>query len=410
MKALVKNRPVDQSEWPVGLRLEDRAIPNNLESTEVLVKVLAGGICGTDVGIYHSKKSIRDEMRKARMPSIVIGHEFAGRIERAGPEALARLAETVESHGAHDPEAERFVRGRKSKQIAADSSFTDFLQTHYHVSAEMHITCGWCSQCRLGQRHVCRNTIIKGVHEDGAFAEYVKIPVSNLILFPVGELPLSVIAFMDALGNAVHTVQNADLVGRSVLILGCGNQGLMATAIAHRSGASRIYVTDVSNDARGATHQKLEKNRFALARKFGATECFDLALPDERERMRKMAFQDTDGSGVDVALEMSGSYQAYRDAFDLLRMGGTFVLLGIPEGEAKVDFSRDVIFKGLTIRGVIGRRVFETWEIMRSMLKAGLADVLVQSGFITAELPLEQYETGMSAIAHGDAFKVILKP
>src|SRR5262249_20108486 len=144
MKALVKDKPLDQAEWPSGVRLENRKIPDNLAPDEVLVKVLAAGICGTDVGIYHSKKSIRDEMRRARPSSIVIGHEFAGRIEKAGAEAMTRLAEIVETHGGHDHEANTFVRGRSPRDVAGDSSFVDFLQNHYHVSAEMHITCGWC--------------------------------------------------------------------------------------------------------------------------------------------------------------------------------------------------------------------------------------------------------------------------
>jgi threonine 3-dehydrogenase len=410
MKALVKDKPFDNADWPVGVRLEERDVPRNLAPDEVLVKVLAAGICGTDVAIYHSKRSIRDEMRQARASSIIIGHEFAGRVESAGSEALTRLAEIVETHSGHDPEAHRFVRGRSPRDVAGDSSFIEFLQNHYHVSAEMHITCGWCYQCRVGERHVCRNTIIKGVHEDGAFAEYVKVPVSNLILFRAGELPISIIAFMDALGNAVHTIESANLVGQSVLILGCGVQGLMATAIAHRSGTSRVYVTDVSHEGRGVSHQDLEKKRFALARKFGAYDCFDLALPEERERLRRSVLSDTDGSGVGVAFEMSGSYSAYRDAFDMLRMGGTLVLLGIPDGEMKLDFARDVIFKGLTIRGVIGRRLFETWETMRSMLTTGLAQVFLESGFITAEFPLEKFDDAMALIGRGEAFKVILKP
>jgi threonine 3-dehydrogenase len=274
----------------------------------------------------------------------------------------------------------------------------------------MHITCGWCYQCRIGDQHVCRNTIIKGVHADGAFAEFVKVPAKNLVLFRAGELPTSIIAFMDAIGNSVHTVQSANLVGQNAVVLGTGTQGVMATAIAHRSGAARIYVTDFSNPARGMTHEKLDKNRFAFARRFGATDCFDLALPEERERMKKRVMEDTNGTGVDVALEMSGSYSAYRDAFELLRMGGTFVLLGIPEGEVKMDFARDVIFRGLTIRGVIGRRVFETWEVMRNMLSAGLAKEMLESGFVSKELPLEQFEEGFAALARGEALKVILKP
>src|SRR5207302_2960763 len=134
------------------------------------------------------------------------------------------------------------------------------------------------------------------------------------------------------------------------------------------------------------------------------------ALPEERERLRRTVLSDTDASGVGVAFEMSGSYSAYRDAFDLLRMGGTLVLLGIPDGEMKLDFARDVIFKGLTIRGVIGRRLFETWETMRSMLTTGLAQVFLESGFITAEFPPEEFDAAMALIGRGEAFKGILKP
>jgi threonine 3-dehydrogenase len=410
MKALVKDIPTDSAPWPVGLRLEDRPIPENVGPDEVLIKVVAAGICGTDSGIYHCKNSLRNEMIKVHGDSVIIGHEFCGRIQKAGIEALLRLAEIVEHDSRLDPEIESFVRGRSSTQLVADSSFLAFLQEHFIASAEMHITCGWCYQCRLGDKHVCRNTVIKGVHSDGAFAEYVKVPGRNLVLFRAGEIPTSIIAFMDAIGNAVHTVQSANLVGQNVVILGAGTQGVMATAIAHRSGASRIYVTDFSNASRGMTHEKVENNRFALAKRFGAAECFDLALPEERERMKKRVMEDTNGTGADVALEMSGSYSAYRDAFDLLRMGGEFVLLGIPEGEVKMDFARDVIFRGLTIRGVIGRRVFQTWEVMRNMLSAGLAKEFLDSGFVSRELPLEQYDEGFAALARGEALKVILKP
>jgi threonine 3-dehydrogenase len=410
MKALVKDKPTERAPWPTGLRLEDRPIPEDMGPDEVLLKVLAAGICGTDSGIYNCKNSLRSEMLKIQGDSVIIGHEFCGQIQRAGAEALMRLAEIVEHHSRLDPAVEAFVRGRPSAQLAADAKFPRFLQDHFIASAEMHITCGWCYQCRLGDQHVCRNTIIKGVHADGAFAEYVKVPARNLVLFRAGELPVSIIAFMDAIGNAVHTVQSADLVGQNVVVLGTGTQGVMATAIAHRSGAARIYATDFSNPARGMTHDKLDRNRFALARRFGAADCFDLALPEERERMKKRVMEDTNGTGVDVALEMSGSYSAYRDAFELLRMGGTFVLLGIPEGEVKVDFARDVIFRGLTIRGVIGRRVFQTWEVMRNILAAGLAKEFLESGFVSRELPLEQFEEGFAALARGEALKVILKP
>ena len=410
MKALVKDKPTERAPWPTGLRLEDRPIPSDIGPDEVLIKVVAAGICGTDVGIYNCKNSLRNEMVRIQGDSVITGHEFCGRIQSAGPESLQRLAEVVEHSARIDSKIEAFVRGRSTADLARDPKFQQFIHENFIASAEMHVTCGWCYQCRMGHHHVCRNTVIKGVHADGAFAEYVKVPGRNLVLFRDGELPTSIIAFMDAIGNAVHTVQSANLVGQNVVVLGAGTQGLMATAIAHRSGASRIYVTDFSSPARGMTHEKLDKNRFALARRFGALDCFDLALPSERDRMKKRVTEDTDGTGVDVALEMSGSYSAYRDAFDLLRMGGHFVLLGIPEGEAKIDFAHDVIFHGLTITGVIGRRVFETWEIMRNILAAGLAKEMLDAGFVSRELPLEQFEEGFAALASGDATKVILKP
>jgi threonine 3-dehydrogenase len=410
MKALIKEKPSDSTPWKVGLRLEDRPIPDDIGPDEVLIKVVAAGICGTDSGIYNCKASLRNEMLKLKSDSVIVGHEFCGKIQKAGSDALVRLGEIVEHQSRIDPAIENFVRGRSSTQLASDSNFGGFLHEHFIASAEMHITCGWCYQCRIGEQHVCRNTIIKGVHADGAFAEYVKVPSRNLVLFRAGELPTSIIAFMDAIGNAVHTVQSADLVGQNVVVLGAGTQGVMATAIAHRSGASRIYVTDFSNPGRGMTHDKVDKNRFAFARRFGAIDCFDLALPEERDRMKRRIMEDTNGTGVDVALEMSGSYSAYRDAFELLRMGGKFVLLGLPEGEMKMDFARDVIFRGLTVHGVIGRRVFQTWEVMRHILTAGLGKEFLDSGFVSRELPLEQYEEGFAALARGEALKVILKP
>jgi threonine 3-dehydrogenase len=249
MKALVKDKPTDEKPWPTGLRLEDRPIPANIGPDEVLIKVVAAGICGTDSGIYNCKKSIRAEMVKMQGDSVIIGHEFCGKIQKAGGEALSRLAQIVEHNAQFDSDVERFVKGRAAAQLAVDPKFESFLHEHFIASAEMHVTCGWCYQCRLGDRHVCRNTIIKGVHADGAFAEFVKVSASNLVLFRNGEIPTSIIAFMDAIGNSVHTVQSANLVGQNVIVLGAGTQGLMASAIAHRSGAARVYITDFSSQA-----------------------------------------------------------------------------------------------------------------------------------------------------------------
>jgi threonine 3-dehydrogenase len=184
----------------------------------------------------------------------------------------------------------------------------------------------------------------------------------------------------------------------------------MATALAHHSGASRIYVTDFTPPSATDQGQHIEENLFARARRLGADHCFDLGLRGGPERLRKTVNEETDGTGVDAVLEMSGTYGAYRDGFDIVRMGGTMALLGLPEGEMKLDFSREIIFRGLTVKGIIGRRVSGTWEVMRNFLRAGLADELLQSGVVTHELALEDYEKGIQAILKRDAIKVILKP
>ena len=215
---------------------------------------------------------------------------------------------------------------------------------------------------------------------------------------------------MDAIGNAVHTAQSVNLMGQTVAILGCGVQGLMATAIAKMSGASKIFVTDASKPGTSATHEKIVEKRFSIAKKFGADFCFDVAIPEEREKFIKTVKAETNGTGVDIVFEMSGNYKAYQDAFEVIRMGGTISLLGLPEGDVNIDFSKNVIFKGITIHGIIGRKVFETWEIMRSILKSGLAEKILEAGFITHQLPLEKFEEGFNAIKNGDGLKVILKP
>src|SRR5580765_4044847 len=150
MKALIKDKPTDRTPWPTGLRLEDRPIPQDIAPDEVLIKVVAAGICGTDSGIYNCKNSLRDEMLKLHQDSVIIGHEFCGKIQRAGPEALVRLAQIVEHHSKLDQEVELFVRGRSAVELAADPGFSGFLHERFIASAEMHITCGWCYQCRLG--------------------------------------------------------------------------------------------------------------------------------------------------------------------------------------------------------------------------------------------------------------------
>ncbi len=392
MLGLVKTRPNGSTPWPKGLRLEERPSPTLLEPDEVKIEVLAAGICGTDVGIYNNKDSIRAEMRRAFVDQVIVGHEFAGRVVDAGPKALEFLQAFLEFRG--------FSPDKILSQLANE----------YFASAEMHIPCNRCRTCRMGQRHACPNTIIKGIHQNGAFTNFLTVPVANLQLFSKKEIPIEIIAFMDALGNAVHTAQEEPLMGKSVAVLGCGVQGLMATAVASQSGASTIFVTDVSNPEKGLTPEKVEKKRFAMARKFGANFTFDLGLKDGRKEMLDTVLGETGGDGVDLVFEMSGSYKAYADAFDLVRAGGTVLLLGIPEGETNLNFSDRVIFRGVMVKGVIGRRMFESWETMKDLLKSGLSDLFLKSGFVSHQLPLSRFEEGFAAMRSGEAFKVLLLP
>jgi threonine 3-dehydrogenase len=410
MKAVVKVRPQNGGEWPRGLELVDRPVPDIQHPDDVKILVRSAGVCGSDVGISNSKESFRDAIAHCQGNSVIIGHEFCGSIVDAGEQARVTLASIIERQALHDSEVAEFARGRNTGELARDRRLVEFVEDQYYCSAEMHITCGWCYQCRLGDRHVCQNTRIKGLHEDGAFADFLVVPASNLVLFRKGEIPEQIIAFMDALGNAVHTVGEVDLAGRSVAILGAGVQGLMATALARRSGASRIYVTDFTPPSAPERAAHLEESLFGLARKFGASHCFDLGLDEGPEKLRRTINEETEGTGVDVVLEMSGNYGAYRDGFDIIRMGGTMAILGIPAGEMKLDFARDIIFQGLTVKGIIGRRVFGTWETMRNLLRAGLADELLESGIVSHELPLADYEKGIDAIMKRDAIKVILNP
>jgi len=410
MKAIIKPTPHPDKDWEKGLKLTEVPIPEITDPREVKIEIVASAICGTDVGIYNSKQSLKDEMLSNTTPYVIIGHEFAGRIVDSGSVARKHLAGLLLEKAYEDKALLDFVGKRSIDEIANDVDLIKVLNENFIVSAEMHITCGRCHQCRIGQRHVCQNTKIKGIHEDGVFTKYVKVPAENIILFKNGELPVEIIAFMDAIGNAVHTAQSVNLMGQTVAILGCGVQGLMATAIAKMSGASKIFVTDASKPGTGATHEKIVEKRFSIARKFGADYCFDVAIPEEREKFIKTVKSQTNGTGVDVVFEMSGNYKAYQDAFEVIRMGGTISLLGLPEGDINIDFSKHVIFKGITIHGIIGRKVFETWETMRSLLKAGLADKILEAGFITHQLPLEKFEDGFNAIKNGDGLKVILKP
>ena len=370
--------------------VEDEPEPR-VGHSDVKIRVEAASICGTDQSIYQitSRPGMRDEMLAynggdvVRYQPIVVGHEFCGEVAEVGEDVDPGVARVGD-----------------------------------YATSEMHISCGYCQQCQTGQRHICKNIRVKGVHTDGAFAEYVVVPSGNLInLDRFGGrsvIPPRFGAFLDALGNAVHTVMEGDVAGKTVSILGCGAQGLMATAVARTLGATRIYITDFSNPGGGFDAARLAA-RFATARALGADFCFDTneeAAPGQRqELLDRMANEH--GGGVDVVLEMSGAEPAYNDAGAMVKNGGQILLLGIPARPLRsFDFGKYAVWKGVTIRGIFGRKMFDTWFAMLDLLaseKAGLRAKLER--IITPEsVPLRNFERGFELVRTHEAVKLLLAP
>ena len=386
MKALKKLR-LDED----GLQFTDQAPEPKLHPAEVRIRVLAAGICGTDFGIYHSstRKGIRDEMLRylgdeiSNFQPLVIGHEFCGEVVEIGagvPKDLVSIGD--------------------------------------YVTSEMHIACGYCHQCMTGRKHVCQNVRIKGVHLDGTFADFVCVPFDNLInLERFGGrkmIPPRFGAFLDALGNAVHTVMEGDVSGKTVAILGCGTQGMMATAVARALGATRIYVTDFSVSSGGIDSGHLRR-RFEIAREMGADYCFDTNeknSPGQKQELFER-IRDEHGGGVDVVLEMSGAEAAYNDAGTLVKNGGQIMLLGIPSRPLSAfDVGNHLIWKGVTMRGIFGRRMFETWYTMLDLLAADKSGLKAKLEKIIAREPvlLENFERGFEMVRSQEAVKVLLTP
>jgi threonine 3-dehydrogenase len=312
---------------------------------DVLIKVKKAAICGTDLHIYNWDKWAA---RTIPVP-MVVGHEYLGVIEAVGRDVTA-------------------------------------LKVGQRVSGEGHIVCGFCRNCRAGRGHLCRNTLGVGVNRPGAFADYVAIPASNAYLIP-DSIPDEIAAILDPLGNAVHTALSFDLVGEDVLITGAGPIGLMAIAICRHVGARNIVITDVND------------YRLDLARKMGATR----AVRADRQTLRAVMDEIDMHEGFDVGLEMSGNPRALRDMIGSMNNGAKVALLGILADEAAIDWNQ-VIFKGLTLKGIYGREMYETWYKMLAMLQSGL-DV---SPVITHRLPMADYEKGFAALNAGQACKVVL--
>ncbi|HET9530139.1 MAG TPA: alcohol dehydrogenase catalytic domain-containing protein [Blastocatellia bacterium] len=358
---------------------------------DVKIRVQAASICGTDQSIYQitGRPGMRDEMLVynggdvASYRPITIGHEFCGEVVEVGEDVDSCLVRVGD-----------------------------------YVTSEMHISCGHCQQCRTGQRHICKNIRVKGVHMDGAFADYVVVPCENVInLEQFGGrevIPPRFGAFLDALGNGVHTVMEGDVAGKTVAILGCGAQGLMATAVARTLGATRIYVTDYSNPGGGFDARRLA-SRFETARQLGADLCFDTneeAAPGQKEELFRRV-RDEHGGGIDVVLEMSGAEAAYNDAGAMVKNGGQILLLGIPARPLRsFDFGKYAVWKGVTIRGIFGRRMFETWYAMLDMLateSSGLKAKL-EKIISSEEVPLSNFERGFELVRAHEAVKILLVP
>lgn len=344
MRALVK-----ESAGP-GMVLRDVPRPA-CGPNEVLIRVHAAGMCGTDLHIWEW-----DAWASGRLkPPLVIGHEFAGEIVELGHEAEA----------------------------------AGLLSVGDLVTAEGHIVCGHCVPCRTGDFHVCRRTQIIGVDRDGAFAEYIAMPATNVMR--LDGIPLEVGAIMDPIGNAVHTVLEGDRVtGSHVLVVGCGPIGCFAVGVARAAGAAQVLASDMN------------PRRREIARAMGADHVLEAGDPDLQSRIAEL----TGGDGVDLVCEMSGHPSGHAQAFAAARPGGRVNMLGTPVRTTEVDFARDVIFKGLTVYGVTGRRMYRTWHQAARLLRSGRFDPMP---VVTHRFPLADIARAIGVIKDGSAGKVILE-
>ncbi|MBI1922810.1 L-threonine 3-dehydrogenase [Candidatus Poribacteria bacterium] len=338
MKALVKKTAEP------GLWLEEVPIPE-VGTHDVLIRVEKASICGTDVHIYNW-----DEWaQKTLQTPLVIGHEFVGTVEEVGSNV-------------HD-----FKKGDV-------------------VSGEGHIVCGHCRNCLAGRRHLCMRTSGVGVNRDGAFAEYLCIPVAN-VWYCDPNIPKDILSCFDPLGNATHTALSFDVLGEDVLITGAGPIGLMAAAIVRHAGARHVVLTDVN------------PYRLQLARRMGATRTVDVTQERLEDIIKALGMKE----GFDVGLEMSGNADAFRSMLANMCHGGKIAMLGIQSANAAIDWNQ-VIFNGLTIKGIYGREMYETWYKMTSMLQSGL-DI---SPVITHRFRYPFFEEGFKVMQSGKSGKVIL--
>lgn len=316
---------------------------------DVLIKVKATSICGTDLHIRDWDPWAQSHV----LPPIVVGHELCGVVVDRGSNA----------------------DGPEIGQL---------------VSVESHIICERCRFCRTGKGHLCENTEILGVHRDGAYAEYIAVPAINAWPDPP-DMPYSIASLQENFGNAVHTVSVSNISGRKVLVTGCGPVGVMAIAAARALGARAVYATDVS------------EYRLDLAHTMGADETWNPL----RDDVIAAGMAATDGEGVDVLLEMSGAPAAIQDGFSLLKPGGEAALLGLSSGPIPFDLDDNIIFKGATVHGIVGRKLWDTWYEMRGLLRSGAVDL---APLVTHRFALDDFEKAFDLMAAGECGKVVMFP
>ncbi len=342
MRAVVKTRPEP------GFELREVPVPK-IGPRDVLIKVRATSICGTDLHIYRWDPWAQSRIK----PPLIVGHEFCGDVVAVGRE----------------------VRTVKEGD---------------YVSVESHIVCGTCAYCRTGRGHLCPNTQIIGVDRDGSWAEYVAVPAENAWPNPP-DLPPHIATLLENFGNAVHTAFAIDLRAKKVLVTGCGPVGIMAIAVARAIGARAIFATDITD------------YRLDLARKMGA----DVTINAQREDVVQRILELTDGEGVDAWMEMSGAPAALAQGFQVLKPGGEVALLGLPPEPVRLDLNNWVIFKGVRVHGIIGRRLWETWYQMRGLLRSRAVNL---EPLVTHTFPLERFEDALAVMASGQSGKVVLIP
>jgi threonine 3-dehydrogenase len=342
MQAVMKATPAP------GAEVREVKVPQ-FGRSDVLVKVKVASICGTDLHIYEWDRWAQRRIH----PPLIPGHEFCGEVVAYGDEV------TSVKEG-------------------------DF------VSAEMHVACGKCLQCRTGEAHICQNVRIIGVDTDGAFAEYVVIPESNIWKLDPA-IPQEYASILDPLGNAVHSVLAGEIAAKTVAVTGCGPIGLFSIAVARAVGAAQVFAIEVNQHRR----------------KIAAQMKADVVLDPTSQKVQNEILEHTGGLGVDVVLEMAGHPQSIRTAFDIVRRGGRISLLGLTSKPISLNFSEDIIFKGITVQGINGRRMYQTWYQMTALLKAGKLDL---HPVITDRIAMKDFSRAMERLKTGEASKILVYP